>query len=1197
MSTERHCTDCGAPLAAHESQPVCPACIFRRLANTGSTLDSPERESATRSNNPRESLRLTDPRSESSHDTDFYSEYELLGEIGRGGMGVIYKAHQASLNRIVALKVIHATSAAGDAARARFQSEVKVAARLNHPNIVPIFDTGEMDGSPCFTMEFFSGGTLAELMPRFIQQPEAGVRQLVKIARAVGFAHQHGVLHRDLKPANILLDDVGEPHVADFGLAKQLDSDSDLTRSGAVIGSPNYMSPEQAAGKSNSLTVATDIYSLGAMLYQMLTGRTPFIADTPLETMRLVVEREPERPSTIVARADRDLETICLKCLEKEPARRYRTAEELADDLERWLRHEPIHARPATNFERLQKWALRHPALATLSALLILAFLFGFAGIAWQWRKAELARQNETRQLRRAEAALTRLELDKADSAFTANDSRQAISYLTRVLRRDPANPVAGSRLMSVMERRPFALPVGKPAEFPTTVISFHLSPDGSRAVVGLATTSASVCDVTNGMKADWKFELTGQLRVGCFSHDNRRLFTLTQEGHVQLWDVTARRLLHQLIADPPSPLTGQQNAERVLLAEFSADDQTATTFSPGTGLRQWNIRDTTVGAPDFTNNAINPVAMTAAGSWFATGGSDGQISVWHAGTNIYSTNLNLARAVTGVAFDAKGGTLAAGDQGGVVQLFDLKAGRPVLSLKAHSNAVERLCFAPDGSVLVTAGSDATLRFWNLPTGKAIGEPVQLNTRVMEMEFSPDSKLLMARPDENIVWVYQAATARPHLEPIWEGGAIPNAHFTADSQRLFVSSRAFVVRTWDVRGGRNAMRSLSHSNVAVVALSPDGKRLASGGEKSICVWNLADGEQPAAQLPVESSVYQVTFSPDGSRLVANHGNAELRAWSTKDFQLLSAHKVPGLVAWEFQGTSGSQIILAATNGSIGQFDLDTTNPVAEISHVDTAIQLAEFKPDRTALALKPPVGLCSLYDVATGKKAAPLDFRIGLLRIADFTPDGRFGVSPSVEGVARVWDTKTGKVLLSSMRHQGVVAHAVFSPNGKLVATAGRDNEARIWDAQTGRVTVPPLVHRASVHQVRFSEDSKRLVTVARDATMRVWDVESGQPLTDVLLCQRFVDGNALSFTENGDTLIAAGFDNTIQLWRVPMALGPMPTWLLELADAQAGLTYAEDGNPTTIPVEELYARKRRLSESKATDAYTVWAKKILAEK
>jgi hypothetical protein len=344
---------------------------------------------------------------------------------------------------------------------------------------------------------------------------------------------------------------------------------------------------------------------------------------------------------------------------------------------------------------------------------------------------------------------------------------------------------------------------------------------------------------------------------------------------------------------------------------------------------------------------------------------------------------------------------------------------------------------------------------------------------------------------------------------------------------------------------------------------------------------------------MDTSVYRVSFSPDETRLVAQRADDELRAWDVKNFRLLSAHRVPGVVAWEFRAQPGAQIIFAATNGSLGQCNLETTTAIQEISRVDTPIQLAEFNPDRTTLALKPPNGLCSLYDVATGKKTAPLDFRIGLLRIANFSPDGRLGVSPSAEGVARVWDAKTGQVVLSSLRHQGVLVHAVFSPNGKLIATAGRDNEARIWDAQTGRVTVPPLMHRASVHQVRFSADGKRLVTVARDATMRVWDVESGQPLTDVLPCQRFIDGNALLFTENGDTVLTAGFDNTIQLWRVPVAPGSVPARVVEMAEALAGRRQDDEGLAEIIPVERLHELIRQTHSSPAIDDFTRWAKQV----
>ena len=350
-SAPRVCAKCGATVFADSPRGFCSVCLFK--TGLGSLEDD------------------YDGKHEPSRLHTEFGDYELLEEIGRGGQGVVYRAHQKSLNRTVALKVIALGQWSATPHLKRFRHEAEAAARLEHPQIVPIYEIGERDGSCYFSMKFVEGGRLDEVVKREAMSTRQAAQLLVKIARTVHFAHQRGILHRDIKPGNILLDKNGEPHLTDFGLARLIEQESTVTNSFDVLGTPSYMAPEQAAGRVKELTAAADVYSLGAVFYQILTGQPPFAGGTTYETIRLVMETEPRSPRLWNPKVDVDLATICLKCLEKEPQRRYPSALALAEDLERWLRHEPIRARPTNVFRRAGKWVRRSPTTAALVPALV----------------------------------------------------------------------------------------------------------------------------------------------------------------------------------------------------------------------------------------------------------------------------------------------------------------------------------------------------------------------------------------------------------------------------------------------------------------------------------------------------------------------------------------------------------------------------------------------------------------------------------------------------------------------------------------------------------------------------------------------------------------------------------------------------------------------------------------------------------
>src|SRR5438067_3393774 len=387
----RICRNCGAKVFSDAPEGLCTGCVLEAaIGGAGAGGDDPGRPASSMpATTPDDVAPASQKKARAAELLGELGDYELLEEVGRGGQGVVFRARQKSINRTVALKVISLGQWASKAHLKRFRLEAEAAAKLEHPGIVPIHEVGERDGSCYFSMKFIEGGQLDEVIRRAPMSIRQAVELITKVARTVHYAHEHGILHRDIKPGNILLDDKGEPHLTDFGLARLVETESTMTRTLEVLGTPSYMAPEQAAGNNTQLTGATDVYGLGAVFYQLLTGQPPFAGGTTYETIKLLLDTEPRQPRLLNPKIDRDLSTICLKCLEKHPERRYSSALALAEDLECWLKHEPIQARRTGLFARGKKWVQRNPSSALLAASLV-ALAAAAGWIIW---KSELIRQ------------------------------------------------------------------------------------------------------------------------------------------------------------------------------------------------------------------------------------------------------------------------------------------------------------------------------------------------------------------------------------------------------------------------------------------------------------------------------------------------------------------------------------------------------------------------------------------------------------------------------------------------------------------------------------------------------------------------------------------------------------------------------------------------------------------------------------
>jgi WD40 repeat protein/serine/threonine protein kinase len=1096
--------------------------------------------------------------------------YEILGVLGHGGTGVVYQARQTALDRLVALKMIRAGEHAPPEQIARFHTEAQAVARLHHPNIVQIYEVGDCDGLPYLALEFMEGGSLARQLNGVPQAPRLAAQLLEVLAQAVHHAHARNIVHRDLKPGNILLATTDEiprtqdekswtscflqwpysvPKISDFGLAKCLDGGPATTQSGALLGTPSYMAPEQAACSGRAIGPAADVYALGAILYEMLTGRPPFRGATLLDTLEQVRSLEPVAPSQLQRAVSRDLETICLKCLRKEPVQRYTSALHLAEDLQRWLRGEPIQARPVGGIERFGRWCRRYPALATAMGVAAAALLAAtLVSIFFAAAQTRALKESEEQRLQLAE---TKGALEKTDAQrrrFARASASLTLDQGLRMCEQGQAN--RGLVLLAHSLQM--------------------VGPEDEDLELAIRMNMAAWSRRVNTLRAMVTQE--EEQGVAALSPDGQTILTGHPDHTARLW----------------SSATGQPQGlplphpSRVLRAEFRKDSKAVLIGCENGSAQLWDVATSQRIGPALRHpGPIHYEALSPNGSIAVTGCFDTMVQLWSLPSGQpLGQPLRHLDTIWVLAFSPDSRLILTGSWDKTARLWEAATGKPLGSALAHQDKIWWVGFSPDGKTALTCSEDKTARLWSTANGQLLGPPLRHQEPVHVGAFSPDGKTVVTGSQDRTARRWDLATGSPLGLPLRHQDTVGSVAFNRDGHLLLTGAFDQTARVWDSATGQALGSPLEHPrSIYQVLLCPDGRTaLTRGQDRDVRVWNVAPSLQDHRFVSHASTVYSLAFSPDGQTLLTGSADRTARRWNAATGQPVGPVLLhPSVVRAASFSPDGRLILTGCDDGQARLWETTSGKLQRSFQLYKDWIVAADFSPDGQAIMTACRSGTARLWQVSTGQPLIPPLEHPDKVTDAALSPDGNTIVTGCKDFGARLWDARTGKLLRPPLQHARGVATVAFGRNGQTILIGCYDGEVCQWETATGLLLAPPVKHEDTVWGVALSPDGKTLATTGTDHTARFWNAPTGKPIGPALSHPHGLD--RLAFYADGKTLLTACGDGTVRSWEVPAPIPGKVEFILLWTQTITGLELDANGVIRQLEAGTWLERRQHLEE------------------